>query len=121
MSEHTITVAVDPKLHSREPDGEAERLTWAFLDTTWNLMREYAVRVTLAEIRSQAAERGDTLPSDEELFKEARESGDPDAPTGYLDLAPENGLSAAGLAGAFEVLAEQAFRDAAEGLGFTIA
>ena len=115
MSERTVTVALDPKLHDREPSTEAERITWETLDTAWNLLREASVRVTLAEIRSQLTERGEDFPSDEELFKEARESG---APASYLDLAPGNELAAMGLAGAFELLSEQAWADACTGLGF---
>ena len=73
-----IEVKVDVELHGgKEPKSESQRLTWEVLDTVWKLMREYSVRVTLAEIRDQLAERGETFPSDEELFKDARESGDP--------------------------------------------
>lgn len=112
----TFEVKVDPSLHTREPENEVERLNWAVLDTTWNLLREYAVRITLAEIREQYPD----LPSDEKLFEEAKqtaeESGDPEVPTSYADLAPVNKLAAAGLAGAFQVLQDDAFRDAAAGL-----
>lgn len=114
----TITVAVDPTLHSREPATESERATWEILDTAWNLLREGSVRVTLAEIREQLAEKGETFPSDEELF--AENPGDPDHPRSYLDLAPTNELAAMGMAGAFQLLSDQAFLDASEGMGFTI-
>lgn len=116
-----IEVKVDVELHGgKEPKSESQRLTWEVLDTVWKLMREYSVRVTLAEIRDQLAERGETFPSDEELFKDARESGDPEAPTGYLDLAPSPELAGMGLQGAFDLLATEAFHDAAHGMGFAI-
>lgn len=112
----TVTVAVDPARHTGEPKSEVERLTWELVDTVWNLMREYSVRVTLAEIREQAREQGlGEIPADDELFREARESGDPDAPSGYLDLAPENLLAYAGLVGAFDVLLKEAHEDARQG------
>lgn len=119
MSEHTITVAVDPKLHTREPGSESERLTWAALDTAWNLLREYAVRVTIQDIREANPDSGFPA-TDQELFDSAHPLG---GPANHLELAPEPGdsprvdLAAMGLAGAFEMIQDQARADAALGLG----
>jgi len=122
-SERTITVAIDLAAHGgRQPESEAQRIVWETLDTAWKLLREGAVRVTLARIREANPE----LPADEELFRMARESGDPAAPSGYLDLAPDRGdgpaveVAGMGLQGAFQVLGEQAMADAIEGLGIVV-
>lgn len=130
MSEQnrTVTVEVDFELHGgAEPESEVQRITWEVLDTAWKLLREGAVRVVLAEVRAQLAEQGlPTLPDDEAMFRLARESDDPDAPVSYLDLAPNKGdgpavdLAGQGLQGAFQLLADQVFAEAADGLGFSI-
>lgn len=129
MSEaRTITVAIDPELHDGEqPKSDRQRALWETLDTAWNLIREGAVRVTLADIREQLAEQGFTgMPSDEELFALGRESGDPEAPTSYLDLAPNRGdgeivnMAGEGLFSVFSLLAEQAYTDAAAGLDLAV-
>jgi len=115
-----ITVQIDAEQHGGvEPESEGERIVWETLDTAWNLLREGAVRVTLAGIRAANPE----FPSDEELFRQAAESGVPDAPTSYLDLAPDKGdgsaveLAAVAIRSAFHVLAERAMSDAIHGLG----
>lgn len=124
----TFTLAIDPELHDgREPESDVQRITWETLDTVWKILREASVRVTLTEIRAQLKEQGaPDLPSDEEMFRLNAESGDPEAPTTYLDLAPDRGdgpaveLAGQGLLGAFQLLADQAMADAAEGLGFAM-
>ena len=119
----TVEVKLDPEMHpDAVADTEVKRLTWEVLDTVWKLLQEYSVRVTLAEIRSQLEASGDVdmLPSDEELFKAARESGDPDAPLGYMDLAPSNEVAGRGLQSVFDILVTEAFADAADGMGFAI-
>lgn len=119
MSEHTITVAVDPKLHIREPGSESERLVWAALDTAWNLLREYAVRVTIQDIREANPDSGFPA-TDQELFDSAHPLG---GPANHLELAPELGdspqvnLAVMGLAEAFDAVCSQARSDAALGLG----
>lgn len=129
MSEsRTFTLAIDPELHDgREPESEVQRITWETLDTVWKVLREGAVRVTLAEIRAQLKEQGaPDLPSDEEMFRLAAESGDPDAPTSYLDLAPRRGdgpaveLAGHSLLGVLQLLTDQAMADASEGFGFAM-
>lgn len=126
MSEaRTFTLAIDPELHNgREPEDEVDRIVWETLDTVWNVLRESAVRVTLVEIRSQLEAKGFTeMPSDEELFAKADE--DPTLPKNYLDLAVQRGdgpvvdLAGSGLFSTFELLVEQTFADAAEGLGLS--
>lgn len=120
---HTVTVEFDPSMH---PDtdfdslDEPSKLAFAALDTSYKLLREYAVRVTLASIREQAAEQGQELPADEELFRQAKEGGNPEAPTSYMDLAPDVDLAALGLHGAFQLLSDTAFADAVEGLGLEV-
>lgn len=118
----TIEVKVDPTARDgAQPKDEIERLTWEVLDTAYALLREYAVRVALVEVRSQLTEQGATeLPGDEELFKAARESGDPTAPKSYMDLAPDVELAAYALNTSLDLLARQALLDAAEGLGLAI-
>jgi hypothetical protein len=119
----TVEVKLDPEMHPEAvADTEVKRLTWEVLDTVWKLLQEYSVRVTLAEIRSQLTESGDVdvLPSDEELFAGARESGDPDAPLGYMDLAPSNEVAGRALQMAFDALVADAFLDAATGMGFAV-
>lgn len=110
---HLIAVQVDPSLHGRAPEPGVEAISWAALDTAWNLLRESAVRVTLQSLRNQAAEQGVPFPAtDEALFQEARDSGDPDAPRNHLDLGPDSREAAAGLEAVFRELATQAMVDA---------
>ena len=117
MTVRTIEVKLDPSIHGRAPEGAQEEISWAALDTAWNLLRETAVQLTLQSMREQAAEQGIDFPAtDDELFQEARDSGDPDAPTTYLDLAPENEMAAMGLHSVLQVLVQDAFKDAQNGL-----
>lgn len=116
MTTRTVEVKIDETVHERAPRDETEALIWATLDTAYNLLRETAVRLTLIEIREQGAEQGVAVESDEELFRECRESGDPEAPTSYMDLAPDNELAARGLYAAFGLLVDQAYEDARQGL-----
>lgn len=111
---HSVEVKSDaPDAH----DNELERLAYAAIDTAWNLLNEYAVRVTLQEIREEAERVGADFPSDTGLFREARESGDPDAPTSYRDLYPgdyDDRLALSGFFAALLVKADEAVRLAAE-------
>lgn len=120
MSQHTITVEFDQSMHpNTEFDklDEPSKVAFAALDTAYKLLREYAVRVVLTSIREEAKEQGQELPSDEELFRLARESGVEGAPTSYLELAPDVEIAALGLHGAFQMLVEVATVEAEEGLG----
>ena len=113
----TIEVKVDEKLHSRNPEPGTEEISWSALDTAWNLLRETAVRLVLHDLRTQATEQGLDFPAtDEELFQAARDSGDPDAPTSYLDLAPDTEIAAMGLHSALQVLAQEASRECGQAL-----
>lgn len=114
-----VEVKVDPEFHGgAQPVGEIQRLTWEVLDTVWSLMREYAVRVTLAEIREQLSERGEDFPSDEELLKRVEEESG--KPTTYLDLAPSTEIAGLGIQTSFDVLVAEAFGDAAREMGFVV-
>lgn len=114
LAKHAVEVKSDaPDAH----DNELERLAYAAIDTAWNLLNEYAVRVTLQEIREEAERVGADFPSDTGLFREARESGDPDAPTSYRDLYPgdyDDRLALSGFFAALLVKADEAVRLAAE-------
>jgi hypothetical protein len=117
---HLVAVEFDQSMH---PDTDFDsldaqsKIAFAALDTAYKLLRESAVRVTLQAVREAAAEQGQTLEADEELFRQATESGDPDAPTGYADLAPDVPLAALGLHGAFGLLVDAATAEAAEAFG----
>lgn len=116
----TIPVEFDQSMH---PDtdydklDEPSKLAFAALDTAYKLLREYAVRVVLTSIREEVKEQGGELPSDEEMFRLAKESGVEDAPTSYMDLAPDVEIAALGLHSVFHVLVEVATVEAEEGLG----
>lgn len=115
----TFKVEFDQSLHplvKPEDLDELARLSFAGLDSAYNLLRETAVRVTLASIRAEAAEQGQTLPSDEELFRLAEESGVEGAPTSYRELAPYDSRSAYLLNQAFELLLVVATEEAVEGM-----
>lgn len=113
----TVEVKLDPELHKRTPETVIEGIAWPVLDTAFNLLRDAAVKVVLQELRTSAAEQGAPFPAtDEELFKLARESGDPDAPTSYRDLAPESMLAAEGLHAVFLELIDTATLDAQQGM-----
>lgn len=114
---HTIEVKLDPSIHLRSPEGEFEEVSWAALDTAWNLLRETAVKLTLISLREQAAEQGVPFPAtDEELFREAKEAEGDDAPDGYRDLAPDNELAAAGLHAVLQVLLKDTWVEAQQAI-----
>ena len=111
MSEkRTIPVEVVASMHKRPPQDEYERLSWAALDTAWNLLRETAIRLVLADVREQIAAHGGTFPSDEELF--AREADNPDFPHSYLDMAPSPEDAGRALDTAFRILLVTSFDNA---------
>lgn len=120
MSQHTVAVEFDKSMHpSVDYDSldEPSKIAFAVLDTSYKLLREYAVRVAFSSLREQLAEQGQPLKyTDEELFKLARESGVEGAPTSYMDLAPEVDMAARGLHGAFRLLVETATEEIVEGL-----
>ena len=117
MTVRTIEVKVDLENHNRAPAPGMEELTWKYLDTAWNLLRDAAVELTLQSMREQAAEQGIDFPStDEELFQRAKDSGDPGAPTSYRQLAPSSEIAAQGLHAILQVLVNQSGQDAQEGL-----
>jgi hypothetical protein len=118
LVKNAVVVRVDEANHDRPPLNEHEKLTWAVLDTTWRLLREYSVRVTLLSIREQALEQGsETFPeTDEELFAQAQAENGEDAPTGYLELASEDPTAAFALALLFQKISEQTYAEAAEAL-----
>lgn len=106
---HLIEVKIDPG--KEPPETEADHLAYACMDTVWALLREYSVRVTLAEMRGAAKEQGIAFLSDEEMFEGT--SHIPGAPTGYLDAASDNPEAAELLVRAFALLAADAQTDAA--------
>jgi hypothetical protein len=112
---HFIEVKTDT---DNVANDELERLAYSALDTAWNLLNEYAVRVTLQELREEAEEAGFTdYPSDEQLFADALASLDPEAPTSYRDLYPGNlddRLALSGLFASLLIAAGEAVRLAAE-------
>lgn len=116
-----IELKLDPSLRAAKadptPPTATEALIWPYLDTAYNLLREAAVRLVLHEIRQQAAEQGQTVEPDEELFRQARESGVEGAPTSYMDLAPDGELPAMSFHGVFGLLVDMAAADAEQGLG----
>lgn len=115
----TVKVEFDQSLHPSvkfDELDEPSKLAFAGMDSAYNLLREYAVRVTLATIRAEAAEQGQALPSDEEMFALAKESGVEGAPTSYMDLAPAVSQAAMALHEAFEYLVVVATEEAIEGM-----
>lgn len=116
LVEDAVVVELDPKLHGTPPDDEGTRLSWAVLDTVYNLLGEYAVRVVLADIRTAMKAAGVEISPDEEIFRRAREA-DPGDPIGYAELAPRDPDAAARLAEAFGILKGRAKASAAEGIG----
>lgn len=114
---HLVEVRIDPERHSAQPENEIERLQWEVLDTVYALLGEYAVRITLQALRDAAAEQGIPFPAtDKEMFDDPDNVADPDAPKSYRDLAPDNEIAALGLAGAFDVLIDQAYEEARAGI-----
>lgn len=120
LTDRAVLVEVDPALHPEAPATDIQRLNWEALDTAWKLLREYAVRITLAEVRAQARAQGIDFPEDEELFRLNAESGDVFAATEYLDLAPASPQAAQFLAQAFNELQNIAFQEASEGMNFAV-
>lgn len=108
-----IELKLDPSLRKgKEPANEFEKLLYPYLDTAYNLLREAAVRATLKSIRDQAASQGVDLPSDDETFAKTAAEGI----SSYMDLAPDNLQAAATFYETFELLTEQAYSDATEGM-----
>lgn len=113
---HTVTVEFDQSLHPNtdfDSLDEVSKLSYAVLDTSYNLLREYAVRVTLASVREQVAEQGATLPADEEMFRLAEALG---GPVSYMDLAPDLDIVKLGLHTSFHLLVEVAVTEASEAI-----
>lgn len=117
---HTIPVEFDPSMH---PDtdfdslDETSKLVFAALDTSYRLLREYAVRATLAMIREEAAEQGNPIPiTDEELFERVKVFQELGAmvPVSYLDMAPDLPAARIGLYEAFQALIVTAVAEAEE-------
>lgn len=107
LTKDAVSVELNSASHKAEPEGEVERLTWAVLDTTWRLLREYAVRTVFAEMHQMAEQQGVELDSDEEIFRQLKESGDPEAPTSYFDLSVECPVAATALSNLFLHLEEE--------------
>ena len=120
LTDRSVLVEIDPELHPEAPGDLIRRLNWEPLDTAWKLLREYAVRITLAEVRAQAKAQGIDFPEDEELFRLNAESGDSFAVTEYMDLAPASPQAAHLLAQAFNELQNIAFQEASEGMNFAV-
>ena len=120
LTDRAVLVEVDPALHPEAPATDIERLNWEALDTAWKLLRDFAVRITLAEVRAQARAQGIDFPEDEELFRLNVESGDVFAAAEYLDLAPASPEAARFLAQSFGLLQNTAFEEASEGMNFAV-
>lgn len=111
---HTVTVEVDPTIHSAPPAPGAETLTWAVLDTVHNLIREYAVRVVIDAMRAVSQEEGTAFPDKDEDFLGMFSA--PDGPPGYLDLAPGLSEVIEALRVAFTAQVNATFDSAEQGL-----
>lgn len=107
---HLIEVKVDEERHTRAPENEVERLSWAATDTAIRILAEYAARIVMADLRLQVAEQGGYVPSDGELFQAAIDSGDPDAPKDYYELAAIDRQSETGVDAVFRRLVELNYR-----------
>jgi hypothetical protein len=83
-------VEVDPEAHAREPRNAEERFVWATLDTAFRVLGVGAVRSVMRGLAEQAAAQNVPWESDEEIFRLAGESGDPDAATSYAGLIPND-------------------------------
>ncbi len=113
---HLVEVQFDPELHTREPANAQEALMWSVLDTAWNLLREYAVRITLQEARDQAHAAGEEFPdSDEQVFADSIAEHGENAPKGHLDLAVDCPAVISMLASAFDHLVQETMENAATG------
>lgn len=115
-----VNVEFDPAQHpGLDPDtlGDADRLAFEVLDTCHNLLREYAVRVTLASLRSQFAKMGFELPSDEEILRATREAEGKEGVASYLELVPSVRPAMISLRASFRMLVEAVENEAAASLG----
>lgn len=96
-------------------DNETERLAFSVLDTVWNLLNEYAVRITLQELRELAEAEGEVdFPSDEQMF--AKLAGVEGAPQSYADLYPGSQGDRFAINGLFAGLVIQAGLEADAGI-----
>lgn len=117
----TITVGIDPSMHpGGESTNEYQKLLWAALDTAWNLLSEYAVRITLVQIREAMHAQGHEFPDEAGLFEQAVATGDPNAPRSYDDLKEGDYVAAEMLTAMFDRLIESTMRAASGGMGFTL-
>lgn len=122
MINHTVTVSVDPKMHTRVPSNPGQEIVWAYLDTAYNLLREAAVRLTIQDMRDSAAELGLPFPeTDQEVFESMAAQGakyDIEPPKNYLDLATHSDAVTTALDLGFNVLVEQVRDEALEAATF---
>ena len=122
MINHTVTVSVDPKMHTRAPSNPAQEIVWAYLDTAYNLLREAAVRLTIQDMRDSAAELSLPFPeTDQEVFDAMAAQGakfDIEPPKEYLDLATHSEAVTTAMELGFKILVQQVREEAMEAAHF---
>lgn len=88
IPELTFRLEMGEDSKNREPDTLSTALSWAALDTAWNLLREMAVRVVFTQIREAAERKGVEWPAtDQEVLERIKVAHDLDKVPSYLDLA----------------------------------
>jgi hypothetical protein len=119
---HTVTVEVDPEIHTNPPKSGIQETVWAHLDTAYNLIREAAVRAVIDDMRRESQKQGLPFPdTDEELFQAAEAEGEVlgmEAPKGYRDLAAHSAEVIEAVEAAFRVLVRLTVQDARDGAAF---
>lgn len=112
-----VEIRLDPALHIASPEGVIDGMSWAAMDTAWNLLRDTAVRVAIQVIRESSAEAGLPFPTtDQELFDQVEQAGIPGAPKSHRELAPWNEKAMTAFALVYQNLLKQAIEEASDGL-----
>jgi hypothetical protein len=113
LPKRTVEVKINKEIHKREPENAQEALAWAVLDTTFDLLREYAVRSVLQTARESARAAGEEFPDDDEqIFADSQAEHGDIAPKNHLDLAPMCRTAALSLAAAYQHLEDEVMEEA---------
>lgn len=108
-----VPVELDPELHIIDQDlTDAEKETWAVLDTAYNLLRDHAAKKAVEEVRRQAKAQGIEFPDDAVVFAQTASEG----VAGYRDLAVNHPLAARGMVAVYEVLLTETLSQAEDAI-----
>lgn len=121
--EKAFVVEIDRSQYQEIPaDADPRQLeTLAIASTVYNLIGEMAVRWAHEDTRKEAAEYGLSIPSPQELYLMAEQSGNPAAPTSDYDLIPRDRETVMAIGEIMDHLAHLTLKSSRKGLASALA